>query len=108
MGLSVADKPDSQEICFIPDNDYRSFVTRRVPEAARHGTVVDERGHVVGAHAGIHRFTVGQRKGLDLAAPTGTSRRRRKEWARACVAADRLIVGVVMLMTLCLGRWPPA
>jgi tRNA-specific 2-thiouridylase len=70
LGLTVADKPDSQEICFIPDNDYRSFVTRRVPDAAREGAVVDERGHVVGAHAGIHRFTVGQRKGLGLTAPT--------------------------------------
>jgi tRNA-specific 2-thiouridylase len=68
--LPVADKPDSQEICFIPDNDYRSFVTKSVPEAARHGAFVDERGEVLGRHAGIHRFTVGQRKGLGLASPT--------------------------------------
>jgi tRNA-uridine 2-sulfurtransferase len=68
--LPVADKPDSQEICFIPDNDYRAFVTKRVPEAAREGAVVDEQGHVVGSHAGIHRFTVGQRKGLGLSLPT--------------------------------------
>ena len=68
--LPVADKPDSQEICFIPDHDYRAFVTKRVPEAARAGVVVDEQGRVVGSHAGIHRFTVGQRKGLGLAAQT--------------------------------------
>lgn len=68
--LPVADKPDSQEICFIPDNDYRAFVTKRVPEAARDGAVVDEQGRVVGSHAGIHRFTVGQRKGLGLSLPT--------------------------------------
>jgi tRNA-uridine 2-sulfurtransferase len=68
-GLPVADKPDSQEICFIPDNDYRAFVTKSVPEAAREGAFVDERGRVVGSHAGIHRFTVGQRKGLGLASP---------------------------------------
>jgi tRNA-uridine 2-sulfurtransferase len=68
--LPVAGKPDSQEICFIPDNDYRAFVTRRVPEASREGMVVDEQGRVVGSHAGIHRFTVGQRKGLGLALPT--------------------------------------
>jgi tRNA-specific 2-thiouridylase len=68
--LPVADKPDSQEICFIPDNDYRAFVTRRVPAAARDGAVVDEQGRVVGSHAGIHRFTVGQRKGLGLSLPT--------------------------------------
>jgi tRNA-specific 2-thiouridylase len=70
--LPVADKPDSQEICFIPDNDYRSFVTRTIPEAAREGALVDESGRVLGSHSGIHRFTVGQRKGLGLASPTGT------------------------------------
>jgi len=66
--LPVADKPDSQEICFIPDHDYRSFVTRSVPAAARGGVFVDEQGRVVGTHDGIHRFTVGQRKGLGLPA----------------------------------------
>jgi len=70
--LPVADKPDSQEICFIPDHDYRSFVTKSVPEAAREGAFVDESGQVIGRHAGIHRFTVGQRKGLGLSSPTGT------------------------------------
>ena len=65
--LPVADKPDSQEICFIPDNDYRAFVTKHVPEADREGIFVDEVGRVLGRHAGIHRFTVGQRKGLGLA-----------------------------------------
>jgi tRNA-specific 2-thiouridylase len=69
-GLPVADKPDSQEICFIPDHDYRAFVTRSVPETAREGAFVDEQGRVLGRHAGIHRFTVGQRKGLGLASPT--------------------------------------
>jgi len=69
--LPVADKPDSQEICFIPDNDYRTFVTRSVPEAARDGAFVDESGRVVGRHAGIHRFTVGQRKGLGLSSQAG-------------------------------------
>jgi len=70
--LPVADKPDSQEICFIPDNDYRSFVTRTIPQAAREGALVDESGQVLGSHSGIHRFTVGQRKGLGLASTTGT------------------------------------
>ena len=66
--LPVADKPDSQEICFIPDHDYRSFVTKHIPEAARGGVMVDEGGRVVGSHEGIHRFTIGQRKGLGLGA----------------------------------------
>ena len=66
--LPVADKPDSQEICFIPDHDYRSFVTKHLPDAARGGAMVDEAGRVLGSHEGIHRFTVGQRKGLGLGA----------------------------------------
>jgi len=61
--LPVADKPDSQEICFIQDNDYRAFVTRSAPEAAREGVFVDEHGRVLGGHAGIHRFTVVSAKG---------------------------------------------
>ena len=70
--LPVADKPDSQEICFIPDNDYAKFVTAHSPEAAgATGTIVDESGRVLGRHEGIHRFTVGQRKGLGLAGQAG-------------------------------------
>ena len=68
--LPVAEKPDSQEICFIPDNDYAAFVTSQAPEAARHGSIVDEDGRVLGEHAGIHRFTVGQRKGLGISSGT--------------------------------------
>jgi tRNA-specific 2-thiouridylase len=69
--LPVASKPDSQEICFIPDHDYAAFVARRSP-AARGGDVVNESGRVLAQHAGIHRFTVGQRKGLGIASsPTG-------------------------------------
>jgi tRNA-specific 2-thiouridylase len=75
-GLPVANKPDSQEICFIPDHDYRSFVDARLKgsrsfEAGRAGVLVDESGRVLGTHEGIHRFTVGQRKGLGLAAKAG-------------------------------------
>jgi tRNA-specific 2-thiouridylase len=70
--LPVADKPDSQEICFIPDHDYASFVAARSPETARPGVVVNEKGRLLGGHDGIHRFTVGQRKGLKLpSSPTG-------------------------------------
>ena len=70
--LPVANKPDSQEICFIPDDDYASFVTKHAPAAARDGVIVDEQGRVLGSHGGIHRFTIGQRKGLGLgASPTG-------------------------------------
>jgi tRNA-specific 2-thiouridylase len=69
--LPVASKPDSQEICFIPDHDYAAFVTRRSP-AARGGEMVDENGRVLARHGGVHHFTVGQRKGLGLSSsPTG-------------------------------------
>ena len=67
-GLPVADKPDSQEICFIPGDDYAGFVTTHAAEAPGHGVIVDEQGRVLGSHGGIHRFTVGQRKGLGLGA----------------------------------------
>ena len=66
-GLPVADKPDSQEICFIPDHDYAGFVSSHAPHLPAPGVITDERGHVLGRHDGIHRFTVGQRKGLGLA-----------------------------------------
>src|SRR6202008_1866127 len=68
-GLPVADKPDSQEICFIPDDDYASFVAARAPLTDVSGTIVDESGKVLGRHGGIHRYTIGQRKGLGLSAP---------------------------------------
>lgn len=64
LGLPTADKPDSQEICFIPDDDYRSFLRRRIPEAFRPGPIVDQRGQVLGTHQGIAAYTVGQRRGL--------------------------------------------
>jgi len=70
--LPVADKPDSQEICFIPDDDYASFVAARAREPVTGGAITDQTGRVLGRHAGIHRYTIGQRKGLGLAAsPTG-------------------------------------
>jgi tRNA-specific 2-thiouridylase len=66
MGLRVAGKPDSQEICFVPDGDYASFVERQAPDLPRAGVIVDQGGAVIGAHGGVHRFTIGQRKGLGL------------------------------------------
>ena len=68
LGLAVADKPDSQEICFVPDGDYASFVARKEPSVLRSGAIVDEEGRHLGTHGGVHRFTVGQRKGLGISA----------------------------------------
>ncbi len=67
FGLPVADKPDSQEICFVPAGHYGDLVASRRPEAAQPGPIVDRAGFVVGAHAGIARYTIGQRRGLGLA-----------------------------------------
>ena len=66
LALQVADKPDSQEICFVPDGDYASFVAKNAPEVVQAGAIVDERGARLGTHGGIHRFTIGQRKGLGV------------------------------------------
>jgi tRNA-specific 2-thiouridylase len=67
-GLGVADKPDSVEICFVPDGDHADLIRRRRPQAAVSGHIVDEAGNVLGEHDGIERFTIGQRKGLGVAA----------------------------------------
>ena len=67
LGLGTADKPESQEICFVPDGDYARVVEEIRPEARKgEGEIVDTLGRVLGRHAGVHRFTVGQRRGLGL------------------------------------------
>ena len=66
-GLPTADKPESQEICFVPDGDYAGFVERQAPAEDRSGPIQDREGRTLGRHGGIHRFTVGQRRGLGLA-----------------------------------------
>lgn len=67
MKLPVFNKPDSQEICFVPNNDYAGLVERRTPGGFRAGKFVDTAGIVVGTHPGHQHFTVGQRKGLGVA-----------------------------------------
>ena len=68
LGLPAADRKGSQEICFIPGDDYRAFLRRRGVTAAP-GPIVDRRGRVLGRHGGIPFYTVGQRRGLGLTAP---------------------------------------
>ncbi len=68
LGLPVSDKPDSVEICFVPDDDYARVVRRRRPEAFVPGNVVDAKGRVLGRHGGVANFTIGQRRGLGIAA----------------------------------------
>lgn len=67
FGLSVADKQDSQDICFVPTGRYTDIVEKLKPDAMEPGDIVDTDGHVIGRHHGIAHFTVGQRRGLGIA-----------------------------------------
>ena len=65
-GLSVADKPDSQDICFVPDGNYAAVIEKLRPGAADKGEIVDLQGNVLGTHRGVIHYTIGQRKGLGI------------------------------------------
>lgn len=67
IGLNVAQKPDSQEICFVEDNDYGKFIEERMPDKVKPGFFVDTKGNILGRHKGIVHYTIGQRKGLGIA-----------------------------------------
>jgi len=70
LGLANAEKADSQEICFIPDDDYVGLLERRRPELVKRGLIVESSGKTLGEHDGTHRFTIGQRRGLRVAMGT--------------------------------------
>ena len=65
FGLVNADKPDSQDICFVPDGNYRDFIKKRIP-ATQKGNIINEKGEIIGEHNGIIDFTIGQRKGIGI------------------------------------------
>ncbi|MBI3637131.1 MAG: tRNA 2-thiouridine(34) synthase MnmA [Candidatus Rokubacteria bacterium] len=67
LGLATAEKPESQEICFVPDDDYRGFLRDRDSALFRDGAIVDRAGQVLGRHTGVANFTVGQKRGLGVA-----------------------------------------
>ncbi len=69
FGLPVADRAESQDLCFLADNDYRRFLRQHAPGAAQPGPIVRRDGQVIGAHQGLPFYTIGQRKGLGIAAP---------------------------------------
>jgi len=87
-GLPVADKPESQEICFVPDGDYAAFVDRNSEALDRSGPILDESGRTLGRHEGVHRFTVGQRKGLGLTSPRPLRVLKIEAQTRAIVVGD--------------------
>ena len=68
-GLPVADRAESQDLCFLAGGDYRQFLQREAPEAVRPGPIVDRSGQVLGQHKGLPCYTIGQRRGLGIAAP---------------------------------------
>jgi len=68
-GLVTADKPDSQDICFVPDGDYATFLTEKMGISAVQGDIIDQNGQILGRHGGAIRYTVGQRRGLGVSSP---------------------------------------
>ena len=67
LNLNVADKPDSQDICFVPNGNYASVIKKYKPESFKEGNILDIKGNVIGKHGGIINFTIGQRKGIGIA-----------------------------------------
>lgn len=86
-GLAVAEKPDSVEICFVPNGDHAALIRQRRPERATAGNLVDTAGNVLAAHDGIEQFTIGQRKGLGYAAG------RRRYVLQVVPATNEVVVG---------------
>ncbi|HEX6207714.1 MAG TPA: tRNA 2-thiouridine(34) synthase MnmA [Actinomycetota bacterium] len=87
LGLPVAGKPDSQELCFVPRADGGAFLEERAPHLVREGEMVDPEGRVLGTHEGSHRFTIGQRRGL------GVSTGERAYVLDVDAGANRVVVG---------------
>ena len=93
-GFAVADKAESQEICFVPSGDYRNLVRARRPDAFTPGEIVDEAGAVLGSHEGVGAFTVGQRKGLGLAVAEPLYVLRIEPQTRRVVVGPQTALGV--------------
>ncbi len=93
FGLPVAEKPDSQELCFAPVGDAGAFVEELAPRLVREGEIVDPSGRVLGAHRGVHRFTIGQRRGL------GVSTGKRNYVVDVDARANRVVVGPEALLS---------
>ena len=100
FGLAVADKPDSQDICFVPAGRYAGVIERLRPGAAEAGDIVDQEGRVLGRHEGIIHYTVGQRRGLGIAGPeplyvlaVDAARREVVVGPQAALLRDRILTG---------------
>ncbi|MEQ1505619.1 MAG: tRNA 2-thiouridine(34) synthase MnmA [Myxococcota bacterium] len=98
LGLPVAAKPESQEVCFVPDDDHTRFVREAAPDVAAAGEIVDEAGQVLGRHDAYYRYTVGQRRGIgvSLGQPAYVVRVE-PDTRRVVVTTDPTRVGAVAL-----------
>ncbi len=67
LNLNVSDKPDSQDICFVPNGDYSSVIKKYRPESFKSGNIIDTKGNIIGQHDGIINYTIGQRRGIKIA-----------------------------------------
>ncbi len=94
LGLSVADKPDSQDICFVPDGDYAKVIEKLRPGASRPGEIVHLDGRVLGEHEGVIRYTIGQRRGLGVAAGEPLYVIRLEPETRRVIVGPREALGV--------------
>jgi tRNA-specific 2-thiouridylase len=94
FGLDVAEKPDSQDICFVPAGRYADLLARLRPDAAAPGEIVDQGGRVLGAHAGIVNFTIGQRRGLGIGGGPPLHVVRLEPATRRVVVGPRAALGV--------------
>ena len=87
IGLPVAKRPDSQDLCFLAGEDYRGFLSRHLSEQPKPGNMVDQSGKVIGKHSGLHLYTIGQRKGLGITTP------QPYYVVRKDIATNNLVVG---------------
>jgi tRNA-specific 2-thiouridylase len=111
-GLDSADRPESQDICFVPGGDYRNLLREEVPESLRPGPIVDLAGREIGRHAGLPLYTVGQRRGLGLGGgkplfvvELDVDRNALVVGPPEAIIRDRLTVDQVTFVD---GRWPAA
>ncbi|HEX9377743.1 MAG TPA: tRNA 2-thiouridine(34) synthase MnmA [Actinomycetota bacterium] len=93
LGLPVASKPDSQEVCFVPGADHAAFLAEHAPSLVRGGEVVDPDGRVLATHDGVYRYTIGQRRGL------GVSAGERTYVVDVDAGANRVVVGPAELLS---------
>ena len=103
IGLEVAAKPDSQDICFVPDGDYASLVKRLRPETEAPGDIVDLDGRVLGRHRGVVHFTVGQRRGIEIG-----GQKEPLYVVRVEPEAARIVVGsrrALAVEAMCVAEW---